>query len=76
MNLSRVLWKCRKGIREVDILLTSYTKKNYLSLSESEKLNYIEFLDQDTYEIFDMLVNNRIIQKKYINIVKALKSFN
>ena len=29
MRLSEVIWKCRKGIREVDILLSRYTEKFY-----------------------------------------------
>ena len=37
MRLSEVVWKCRKGIREVDILLSRYTEKFYPGLSEEDK---------------------------------------
>ena len=77
MRLSEVIWKCRKGIREVDILLSRYTEKFYPGLSEEDKEIYVEFIDQDTYDILDVLVNDKKpTNKKFLKIVEALKSFN
>ena len=77
MRLSEVVWKCRKGIREVDILLSQYTEKFYPDLSEEDKKIYIEFIDQDTYAILDVLVNDKKPEnEKFVKIVEALKSFN
>ena len=76
MSLSKVIWKCRKGIREIDILLSRYTKEVYPNLSISEQKIFSEFLDQDTFEILDVLVNNKTFNKKFIKIVEALKTLN
>ena len=76
MEISRVIWKCRKGIREIDILLSRYTEKVYPTLDKKQQDIYVEFIDLDTYEILDMLVNNKSCDKKYQKIVEALKSFN
>ena len=77
MRLSEVIWKCRKGIREVDILLSRYTEKFYPHLSKEDKKIYVEFIDQDTYAILDVLVNDKKPEnEKFIKIVEALKSFN
>ena len=77
MRLSEVIWKCRKGIREVDILLSRYTEKFYPHPSEEDKKIYVEFIDQDTYAILDVLVNDKKPEnEKFIKIVEALKSFN
>ena len=76
MEISRVIWKCRKGIREIDILLSKYTEKVYPTLNSEQQDVYVEFIDLDTYEILDMLVNNKPCDKKYKKIVEALKSFN
>ena len=65
MELSRVIWKCRKGIREIDILLSRYTEKVYPTLNSKQKDVYVEFIDLDTYEILDMLVNNKPCDQKY-----------
>ena len=76
MHLSRVIWKCRKCIREIDILLTRYTEKVYPTLTLQQQELYVEFIDLDTYEILDMLFNKKPYDKKYQEIVEALKSFN
>tara|TARA_B100001029_G_C15037151_1_gene440929 strand:- start:622 stop:852 length:231 start_codon:yes stop_codon:yes gene_type:complete len=76
MSLSKVIWKCRKGIREIDILLSRYTKEVYPNLSINEQKIFSEFLDQDTFEILDVLVNNKTFNKKFIKIVEALKTLN
>mgnify|MGYP001345676583 FL=1 len=65
MEISRVIWKCRKGIREIDILLSRYTEKVYPTLDKKQQDMYVEFIDLDTYEILDMLVNNKPCDKKY-----------
>ena len=76
MRLSEVIWKCRKGIREIDILLSRYTQEVYPKLSEIEQKNYVEFIEQDTFEILDVLINDKPIDSKFLKIVQALKSFN
>ena len=76
MRLSEVIWKCRKGIREVDILISRYTEEVYPMLSETEQKNYVDFIDQDTYDILDALVNEKPVDAKFSKIVEALKSFN
>ena len=76
MHLSRVIWKCRKGIREIDIVLNRYTEKIYPTLTPQQQELYVEFIDLDTYEILDVLFNKKPYDKKYQEIVEALKSFN
>ena len=65
MRLSEVIWKCRKGIREIDILLSRYTQEVYPKLSEIEQKNYVEFIEQDTFEILDVLINDKPIDAKF-----------
>ena len=76
MRISEVRWKCRKGIREVDILFSKYMEEVYRDLTAEQQKIFIEFIQQDTYEILDILINNKSFDTKYTNIVDALKSLN
>jgi len=76
MRISEVRWKCRKGIREVDILFSKYMEEVYRDLTSEQQKIFIEFIQQDTYEILDILVNNKSFDTKFTNIVDALKSLN
>ena len=76
MRISEVRWKCRKGIREIDILLSKYMEEIYQDLTDEQQKNFIEFIQQDTYEILDILVNDKPFDAKFTNLVDALKSLN
>ena len=76
MRISEVRWKCRKGIREVDILFSKYMEEVYRDLTPEQQKIFIEFIQQDTYEILDILINNKSFDTKFTNIVDALKSLN
>tara|TARA_Y100001949_G_scaffold159664_1_gene150725 strand:+ start:59 stop:289 length:231 start_codon:yes stop_codon:yes gene_type:complete len=76
MRISEVRWKCRKGIREVDILLSKYMEEIYQDLTDEQQKIFIEFIQQDTYEILDILVNDKSFDTKFTNLVDALKSLN
>jgi antitoxin CptB len=76
MRISEVRWNCRKGIREIDILLSKYMEEIYQDLTTEQQKNFIEFIQQDTYEILDILVNNKSFDAKFTNLVDALKSLN
>ncbi|MBJ40844.1 MAG: hypothetical protein CMD84_01000 [Gammaproteobacteria bacterium] len=76
MHTSKLKWKCRKGVRELDILLSKYIETSYDLLSSKEKDIFIEFIEKDTYEILDILMNKKNVNNKFLNIVEALKSLN
>ena len=76
MHDSQVKWKCRKGLRELDILLSKYFEEKYPYLTDEEKLVFLEFIELDTYAILDMLTNKATDDFKYKNILLALKSLN
>ena len=76
MRISEVRWKCRKGIREIDILLSKYMEEIYQDLTDEQQKIFIEFIRQDTYEILDILINDKYFDTKFTNLVDALKSLN
>ena len=76
MHDSQVKWKCRKGLRELDILLSKYFEEKYPHLTDEDKLVFLEFIELDTYAILDMLTNKATYDVKYKNILLALKSLN
>jgi|TARA_B100000959_G_scaffold70676_1_gene74904 antitoxin CptB len=76
MHTSKLKWKCRKGVRELDILLSKYIETSYDLLSVKEKDIFVEFIEKDTYEILDILMDKKNINNKFLNIVEELKSLN
>ena len=76
MQVSKLKWKCRKGVRELDILLTRYLDNIFLASPMTEQNIFREFLEKDTYEILDILMDKKDFDQKFSNIVSTLRTLN
>ena len=76
MQVSKLKWKCRKGVRELDILLTRYLDDVFLTSPVIEQDNFQEFVEKDTYEILDILMDTKNFDQKFNKIVSILRTLN
>ena len=76
MQVSKLKWKCRKGVRELDILLTRYLDNIFVTSPTIEQDIFKEFLEKDTYEILDILMDKKDFDQKFSNIVSILRTLN
>ena len=74
MQLSKLRWKCRKGIRELDVLLTKYLEEIFINLPKQEQDIFIEFVNIDSNELFDIVFNKKISNSKFLKIIENLTS--
>ena len=74
MRISEVRWKCRKGIRELDVLLTKYLEEIFINLPKQEQDIFIEFVNIDSNELFDIVFNKKISNSKFLKIIENLTS--
>ncbi len=45
MNLSRLRWRCRRGMRELDSLFTAFVDRDWASLSQSDRERFEAMLE-------------------------------
>jgi antitoxin CptB len=57
---SRLLWACRRGMLELDVLLTNFLKEAYPALSIENKQLFIELLNCSDPELFQWLMGREI----------------
>jgi antitoxin CptB len=53
---SRLLWHCRRGIREMDILFREFIDDHYDQLSDTEKQGLSKLLDEADLDILDWIM--------------------
>ncbi|HSR61774.1 MAG TPA: succinate dehydrogenase assembly factor 2 [Gammaproteobacteria bacterium] len=53
---SSLLWRCRRGIREMDILLQRFVEKEYDVLTDQQKNDFEYLLEQPDLEILDWII--------------------
>ncbi len=53
---SKLLWHCRRGIREMDILFREFIDQHYDDLSEDEKQSLSKLLDEADLDILNWIM--------------------
>ncbi len=53
---SRLLWNCRRGIREMDILFRDFVDQHYDQLSDDEKQSFSKLLDEADLDILNWVM--------------------
>jgi len=57
MNQSQLVWRCRRGVRELDVLMTRFLESDYPQLNMAEQLAFQRLLDVQDPVIMDWLFN-------------------
>ena len=55
-NLSRLRWLCRRGMKELDVLMTRYLDEQYEQASEMDQQHFVELLNWQDPELFSAMV--------------------
>jgi len=58
IEINRIKWKCRRGMRELDLLLREFAAKNLEKLDETNINILDEVLDYDDQSLFDYIFKN------------------
>ena len=53
---SRLLWRCRRGIREMDIVLTEFLQQSYDTLPDDSKKAFVQLLDEPDLDILNWIM--------------------
>jgi len=74
-ELSKLRWRCRRGMRELDALLLSWLDSHYASASPQNRHLFAELLEKQDPDIM-LLINEQCSQSmdgRYAIILKQLR---
>jgi antitoxin CptB len=70
-ELARLRWRCRRGMRELDVLLTRYLDEEYPRASPAERDAFARILELQDPEIFGYLVGGEFPEESSLRHVVA-----
>jgi antitoxin CptB len=77
-EINRITWKCRRGMREIDLLLREFSQATLNTLDEYSIDTFDQVLDYDDQKLFDYIFKNESlgneIHEDFIN--RYLKKFH
>lgn len=71
----RALWRSRRGMLELDLLLTDFAGRRYPQLAAAERSAYQRLLARDDWEIWDWL-HGAPPGPGFARIVQLIAAFN
>lgn len=63
-ELAKLKWQCRRGMKELDLLLENYLATDYPLADTAEKARFSELLQLEDDELLTALMNGAIKQPK------------
>jgi antitoxin CptB len=55
IEAGRMLWRCRRGLLELDIVLRVFVEQTYASLTENEAEAFIRLLEYEDNDLWDLV---------------------
>ncbi len=73
-ELSKLRWHCRRGIKELDIILEKYLAQSYPSADQNEQKAFRELLNLEDPLLFAMLLDHeQPVDPAQIELLHKLK---
>ena len=67
--LSRLRWRCRRGMLELDLLLQPFLDSGYEELNEAEQGLFLQLLELPDQELFEQLMEIKQPEEKELSRV-------
>ena len=77
-EINKTKWKCRRGLRELDLLFRKYSENSLESLSEEDFAMFNSILDIEDQPLYDFIFKNEPLNspEKESFILKNIKKFS
>lgn len=73
MPMGQLRWRCRRGMRELDVLLETFLKTRYENLSLTQKLDFQELLKIQDPDFFKFLTKKTIpAEQRFVDLIEEL----
>ena len=72
-TLSKLRWRCRRGMRELDEAMLAYLDNHFIHASREERANFVELQELQDPELFK-LVSGKAREARYQNILDKITS--
>ena len=77
-EINKTKWKCRRGLRELDLLFRKYSENSLESLSKEDFEMFNSILDMEDQPLYDFIFKDESLNspEKESFILKNIKKFS
>ena len=71
---SRLLWRCRRGIKEMDIIFQDFINHSYDQLTDDKKNSFSRLLDEQDLDILNWIMGkDKPYDNELVNIINIIR---
>ncbi len=79
-ELSRLRWLCRRGMKELDVVLSGYLEQNYATASPEDQALFRRLLEMPDPDLYGMLLGRSTIDdpglERLIEFLRGMSARN
>jgi len=75
-NVSKLTWRCRRGMRELDVLLERYLNRQFSKASPEEQQQFAAFVDLPDDSLIEWLLQDVSPPEQWQSLVKQILSIH
>lgn len=68
----RLLWRCRRGTRELDLLLSGWVARHWQAAAATERAAFAALLEEQDPDLLDWVSGRAVPPARYAALVHAL----
>ena len=73
-DLSRLRWRCRRGIKEMDLVFQGFLEQEYQQLNEQDKALFEKILDESDLDILDWILGRKdVTNTEYAELIEKFR---
>lgn len=74
--ISKLAWRCKRGIREMDIVFQAYLKKYYEQASASEQQAFIALIDEQDLDVMNWILGRDTTPEQFQTIIQTMQTLS
>ena len=59
-SVERLAWQCRRGMRELDLLLQQFLDRSYATLAVNEQMDFVRLLEYPDQLLYEYLLGRMV----------------
>lgn len=75
MSTNKLVWRCRRGMKELDLLLIPFVEQCYTHLSPLEQGTFNDLLDESDPVLYAWLLGYLEPQNEFSELIEKIKHY-
>lgn len=72
-KLAKVLWQCRRGLLELDMMLQDFCSSNYLTMTPQTQILFEELLESEDQDLQRWLIGSQPAEPKFQDLILVIR---